>query len=70
MRRHHGAACLLNQAGDGAFHKGDPSEAALATALCEIGVVLRRPDPDTRLDVPDLFRVAARLLKRGGTAPG
>lgn len=44
-----------------------PTESALAEALCRIGVMRRRSDG--RLDMPDLFRVAARLLKKGGTAP-
>lgn len=49
------------------FGDGRPSEAELAAAMCRIGVMLRRADG--RLDMPDLFRVAARLLKRGGTKP-
>lgn len=36
-------------------------------ALERIGVMFRRGD--ARLDMPDLFRVAARLLKKGGVAP-
>lgn len=39
----------------------------LFTALERIGVMFRRKDD--RLDMPDLFRVAARLLKKGGVAP-
>lgn len=39
----------------------------LFTALESIGVMFRRKDG--RLDMPDLFRVAARLLKKGGVAP-
>lgn len=39
----------------------------LFTALEGIGVMFRRRDD--RLDIPDLFRVAARLLKKGGVAP-
>lgn len=35
--------------------------------LAEAGDWLRRRDD--RLDMPDLFRVAARLLKKGGVAP-
>jgi hypothetical protein len=42
-------------------------EAALYAALERIGVMFRRKDG--RLDMPDLFRVAAKLLKKGGTAP-
>ena len=41
--------------------------AELFTALEHIGVMFRRKD--NRLDMPDLFRVAARLLKKGGVAP-
>jgi len=43
------------------------SPAELFTALETIGVLFRRKDD--RLDMPDLFRVAARLLKKGGVAP-
>lgn len=43
------------------------SAAGLFTALELIGVMFRRKDD--RLDMPDLFRVAARLLKKGGVAP-
>lgn len=42
-------------------------ERDLYTALERIGVMMRRKDD--RIDMPDLFRVAARLLKKGGTAP-
>jgi hypothetical protein len=42
-------------------------EEALFHALERIGVMFRRRD--SRLDMPDLFRVAAKLLKKGGTAP-
>lgn len=42
-------------------------ERGLCTALERIGVMFRRED--RRLDMPDLFRVAAKLLKKGGTAP-
>ena len=48
----------------------DPDAAsthALFVALERIGVMFRRRDD--RLDMPDLFRVAARLLKKGGVAP-
>lgn len=45
----------------------DRGEAALYAALERIGVMSRRKD--SRLDMPDLFRVAAKLLKKGGTAP-
>jgi len=43
------------------------SDRDLYTALERIGVMLRRRDD--RIDMPDLFRVAAKLLKKGGTAP-
>jgi hypothetical protein len=43
------------------------SEEDLYQALERIGVMFRRKDQ--RLDMPDLFRVAAKLLKKGGTAP-
>jgi hypothetical protein len=45
----------------------DENERGLYTALERIGVMFRRVDG--RLDMPDLFRVAARLLKKGGTVP-
>lgn len=44
-----------------------PDERELYVALERIGVMSRRTDG--RLDMPDLFRVAAKLLKKGGTAP-
>lgn len=47
--------------------KGNADERGLYTALERIGVMLRRKDG--RIDMPDLFRVAAKLLKKGGTAP-
>ncbi len=43
------------------------SERDLFLALERIGVMFSRKDG--RLDMPDLFRVAAKLLKKGGTAP-
>ncbi len=43
------------------------SERDLFLALQRIGVMFSRKDG--RLDMPDLFRVAAKLLKKGGTAP-
>ncbi|AUB80147.1 hypothetical protein [Candidatus Thiodictyon syntrophicum] len=42
-------------------------EHELFVALERIGVMFRRKDG--RLDMPDLFRVAAKLLRRGGIAP-
>jgi len=47
--------------------QGRQSERDLFEALCRIGVMFRRKDE--RVDMPDLFRVAAKLLKKGGTAP-
>ncbi|MFO7640323.1 MAG: hypothetical protein R6X17_03385 [Candidatus Competibacteraceae bacterium] len=50
------------------FPLDDPNgERALFLALERIGVMYRRKDE--RLDMPDLFRVAAKLLKKGGVAP-
>ncbi|MGJ5136684.1 hypothetical protein ACQR1V_01760 [Bradyrhizobium oligotrophicum] len=46
-------------------HGGD--EKLLYEAMRNIGVMARRKDG--RLDMPDLFRVAANLLKKGGTTP-
>lgn len=43
------------------------SERELFLALQRIGVMFVRKDG--RLDMPDLFRVAAKLLKKGGTSP-
>lgn len=48
----------------------DPAQASerdLYAAMERIGVMFRRKDG--RLDMPDLFRVAAKLLKKGGIAP-
>ncbi|KZD23125.1 hypothetical protein [Tardiphaga robiniae] len=42
-------------------------EKELYGAMKNIGVMSRRKDG--RLDMPDLFRVAAKLLKKGGTTP-
>jgi hypothetical protein len=47
--------------------EGKPDERDLFVALRRIGVMFRRKDD--RIDMPDLFRVAAKLLKKGGTAP-
>ena len=47
---------------DGELHEGQ-----LFLALERIGVMFRRKD--NRIDMPDLFWVAAKLLKKGGTAP-
>lgn len=48
------------------INTASPEEGLLA-ALEDIGVMFRRRDE--RVDMPDLYRVAARLLKKGGTAP-
>ncbi len=47
--------------------EGQQSESDLFEAMKRIGVMFRRKDD--RIDMPDLFRVAAKLLKKGGTAP-
>lgn len=39
----------------------------LIAAMVDIGVLARRPDD--RIDMPDLFRIAAKMLKKGGTSP-
>lgn len=46
--------------------RGGDSQKLMQT-LIRIGVLFERADD--RLDMPDLFRVAARLLKKGGVAP-
>jgi hypothetical protein len=65
---------VMRRAGRGEFlppfdpkGEGDPDEKLRATLL-RIGVLMLRSD--NRFDMPDLFRVAARLLKKGGVAPG
>ena len=45
---------------------GDQNE-MLAAAMVRIGVIGYRNDG--RIDIPDLFRVAAQMLKKGGTPP-
>lgn len=66
---------ILNAANDkaGGFQppfpprsKGDQME-LLAAAMEKIGLISYRPD--SRIDIPDLFRVAALMLKKGGTTP-
>ena len=42
-------------------------EEGLLSILIQIGVMFVRKDE--RVDMPDLYRVAARLLEKGGTAP-
>jgi hypothetical protein len=49
------------------IHGSTPNESDLYFALERIGVMSHRKDG--RIDMPDLFRVAAKLLKKGGTAP-
>ena len=46
--------------------KGDQAE-LLTAAMERIGVLSYRTD--SRIDIPDLFRVAAKMLKKGGTTP-
>lgn len=45
---------------------GDQNE-LLASTMERIGLLSYRAD--SRIDIPDLFRVAAKMLKRGGTTP-
>ncbi|NBA98626.1 hypothetical protein [Pseudomonas sp. R5(2019)] len=47
--------------------KAQQKEDEIFSMLQEIGVMFRRNDG--RLDMPDLFRVAAKLLKKGALAP-
>lgn len=47
--------------------KSKNSESDLCVALERIGVMSRRNDD--RIDMPDLFRVAAKLLKKGSITP-
>lgn len=47
-------------------HEGDPDR-KLILKLLNMGVLSRRPDG--RYDMPDLFRVAAKLLRKGGVTP-
>jgi hypothetical protein len=49
------------------FTPNSANERALYAALELIGVMFRRKDE--RIDMPDLFRVAAKLLKKGATSP-
>jgi len=46
---------------------GKGTEEDLLVAMKRIGVMYSRRDD--RIDMPDLYRVAANLLKKGGTAP-
>lgn len=45
----------------------DDEVSSLIIRLVRIGVLVTRAD--RRYDMPDLFRVAARILKKGGVAP-
>jgi hypothetical protein len=45
----------------------EPPEKALVVALLDLGVVERRDQE--RVNVPDIFRVAAKMKRRGGVAP-
>lgn len=45
----------------------DQRHAALLKALMRLGVAERRAD--NRINVPDIYRVAAKLLRRGGVKP-
>ena len=49
------------------FPQEKGGEMGLFETLKRIGVMFRRKDD--RIDMPDLFRIAAKLLKKGGTAP-
>ena len=49
------------------FPSEDNGERDLCIALQRIGVMSRRNDD--RIDMPDLFRVAAKLLKKGSITP-
>jgi len=43
-------------------------EQGLIQELEQIGVI-RRTDEEMRIDIPDLFRVAAAIGRRGGVRP-
>ncbi|MGF6900939.1 hypothetical protein [Paraburkholderia sp. GAS348] len=47
--------------------EGQQRETQMIESLVRIGVLVQRAD--FRFDMPDLFRVAARLLKKGGVTP-
>jgi hypothetical protein len=47
--------------------KNNSGERDLCITLQRIGVMSRRNDD--RIDMPDLFRVAAKLLKKGSITP-
>jgi hypothetical protein len=45
----------------------DPQPATILKALIRIGVAERRAD--NRINIPDIYRVAARMLRKGGVTP-
>lgn len=47
--------------------KGEAKLSALADSMAKIGLFEIRADG--RFDIPDLFRVAAKMLKKGGITP-
>jgi hypothetical protein len=59
-----GAGYLLPFAGD---YSNDESVADLMIAMMDIGIIEMRADE--RVNIPDLFRIAALMLRRGGPAP-
>ncbi len=67
-------AAIARRANDGNFlapfkisAEQSEQETQMIETLVRIGVFVQRTD--FRFDMPDLFRVAARLLKRGGVTP-
>ena len=40
----------------------------LRDTLVELGILILRDD-DTRLDMPDIYRLGYRIRKRGGVSP-
>ena len=40
----------------------------LRDTLVELGILILR-DEDTRLDMPDIYRLGYRIRKRGGVSP-
>ncbi|MEO5370640.1 MAG: hypothetical protein H7833_11280 [Magnetococcus sp. DMHC-1] len=49
------------------FDTGGGSDSSLLKALLRIGVAEIRPDG--RVNIPDIYRVAAKILKKGGVPP-
>ncbi|MDP1869199.1 MAG: hypothetical protein Q8L13_23030 [Bradyrhizobium sp.] len=66
-------AAVMKRANNGEFlppfnpRTEGTEDVKLRATLVRIGVLMLRSDD--RFDMPDLFRVAARLLKKGGVAP-